>query len=786
MGRAAVVNEAQVDRLNNKAWDVRTSRPEMAQEQARKALLKSQSINYLKGITESQRTLAMLAFRANLYAEAYENALTSAQGFRELGDIQNEAIVLNILGGIYNYLGDHENRLEANLRSLQLRKEVGERMDILTSMNNTGDTYIKLGDYEKALELFYECLDMVGEERDKIKAIVLCNVGEIHMLRKDYPKAKEILQESLEIAREIKYTEIVIVDLLMLGNMNILDGKINEGIEQLNESLEVATGIQSYRDMSEAHEILSFAYDKLGYSEKALEHFKQFFHYKNLVINESKLTELKNIQFRNELSTYQSTNARLEKEVSERTKELGVAYKEQKLVLEIEQTVNYFSSSLFDKNSVEEVIWDLAKNCISRLGFVDCIIYLVDESGNNLVQRAAYGSKNPKGHEIHNPIIIPVDKGIVGSVAASGKAMIIDDTRKDPRYIVDGEARLSEIAVPIISGNKVIGIIDSEHPKKKFFNEKHLRILTTIASLCANKIEHLNAEEHKERLQGQLIRQLRENEQLQTKVNRELEAKVKERTLEIEQQKKGITDSINYAQTIQESLLPSRVVLKSLFPDIFIYYQPKDIVSGDFYWGGSKGLENVLAIADCTGHGVPGALMSVLGVSKLELAIERTSEPSEMLSIVNKEVKKALSQTMPDSISRDGMDMVIINHNIIKNTLQYAGANRPFWLVRNGELKEIKATRSALGGIAPDNQLFETHSISLRKGDMVYLFSDGYADQFGGTDNKKMMIRRFRELLLNISPLPLKKQKEELDRYFQKWKGNYEQVDDILVAGIRF
>lgn len=785
MGRAAA-SEKKVDKINTKAWDIRLSEAEEARQLARKALAQAQSINYQKGITESQRTLSMVAFRANQYAEAYEFALLSAKGFKELDDKENEAIVLNILGGIYNYLGDHENRLEANLRSLQLRKEVGNRMDILTSMNNTGDTYIKLGDYKKALELFDDCLEIVGDERDRIRAIVLCNMGEIYMLQKKYKKATEILEESLDISREVDYTQIVIVDLIMLGNMCIINGEQEKGIALLKESLDVSSPIDSYRDMSEAHELLSQAYDILGDPDAALEHFKNFFKYKNLVINETKLTELKNIQFRNELSVYQSANARLESEVEERTHQLKEAYKEQKLALEIEQAVNYFSQSLLDKNTVEEVVWGLVKNTIAQLNFVDCVVYLLDEDGKNLIQKAAYGGKNPEGYEIHNPIIIPVGQGIVGTVAASGKAEVIDNTSKDPRYIVDDEVRLSEIAVPIKSGTKTIGVIDSEHPKKKFFTEKHLRILTTISAMCANKIQHLQAEENKEKLQRQLIKQLRENEQLQTKVNRELEEKVKERTLELEQQKQEITDSISYARTIQESLLPNNAILKSYFPDLFIYYQPKDIVSGDFYWTGSKGADNILAIADCTGHGVPGALMSVLGVSKLELALERTSKPGEMLSIINREVRRALSQTMPDSVSRDGMDVGLIKHDTKKNILHYAGANRPIWLIRDGELSEIKGTRSAIGGISPDEQQFETHTIQLQKNDTVYLFTDGYADQFGGKEGRKMMVRRFRELLLDIAKFPLKIQQKELHDYFEEWKGTKDQVDDLLVAGIKF
>jgi two-component system LytT family sensor kinase len=156
--------------------------------------------------------------------------------------------------------------------------------------------------------------------------------------------------------------------------------------------------------------------------------------------------------------------------------------------LEIERTINYFATSLFGKNTIDEIFWDVTKNCISHLNFEDCVIYLVDDERRVLVQKAAYGPKNPKDYEIYEPIEIPLGKGIVGSVAVSGIPEIISDTATDPRYIVDDDMRHSEITVPIIYQGKVLGIIDAEHHEKGFFQSKHLFILNTIASLCANKI----------------------------------------------------------------------------------------------------------------------------------------------------------------------------------------------------------------------------------------------------------------------------------------------------------
>jgi putative methionine-R-sulfoxide reductase with GAF domain len=155
--------------------------------------------------------------------------------------------------------------------------------------------------------------------------------------------------------------------------------------------------------------------------------------------------------------------------------------------LEIEESINHFATSLIEKSSVEEILWSITKNCISKLNFVDCVIYWLNEEQNMLIQKAAYGAKNLRQNEIFNPIAIPLGKGIVGSVALSGKAEIIKDTSKDRRYLADDEVRLSEISVPVICDSKVVAVIDSEHPSYNFFRPKHLKILLKIASICALK-----------------------------------------------------------------------------------------------------------------------------------------------------------------------------------------------------------------------------------------------------------------------------------------------------------
>lgn len=260
-----------------------------------------------------------------------------------------------------------------------------------------------------------------------------------------------------------------------------------------------------------------------------------------------------------------------------------------------------------------------------------------------------------------------------------------------------------------------------------------------------------------------------------------------EQNHEISEKKKEIEDSINYARYIQQSILPDVSLFKECFGEHLLLYLPKDIVSGDFYFlqPSHNGSNICLAAVDCTGHGVPGGFMSVVGAEVFTSAAgKENASPAKFLSLANKRIKHFLRQGQ-NSTSKDGMDAALCMISPDKKTIVYSGANRPLVLIRNGELKEYEATKSSLGGVTDDNQQFTKHTIDLQKNDCIYIFSDGYADQFGGEKGKKMMTKNFKKMLVKIHQLSMEDQQRALHNHLLSWRGSLEQVDDILVIGFR-
>ncbi|MGB3946999.1 MAG: tetratricopeptide repeat protein [Bacteroidia bacterium] len=336
-----------------------------------------------------------------------------------------------------------------------------------------------------------------------------------------------------------------------------------------------------------------------------------------------------------------------------------------------------------------------------------------------------------------------------------------------------GEGKLlleSVICLPLTIEEKLVGVISVQSPHRNAYTQKHLEILQTLASSIAIALDN-------------------------ARLYNTMEDEIKERTKEIEKQKivledknLKITDSINYALRIQQAILPSQQMMSDILPDSFILFQPKDIVSGDFYWAHAVNQHEILfAAVDCTGHGVPGAFMSIMGYNLLEQIVKEQNihEPASILNELSKSVIRSLKQTAQLGSIKEGMDIALCKINYTTLELEYAGAHNPLTIVRKNELIEVKADNKSIGISHATNESFKNNSLQLEKNDCIYIFSDGYADQKGGAQNQKFFYKPFKQLLIDINNKTMKEQEKELHQVINNWKGEKEQIDDILVIGVR-
>ncbi|MEL6538872.1 MAG: SpoIIE family protein phosphatase [Bacteroidota bacterium] len=248
-----------------------------------------------------------------------------------------------------------------------------------------------------------------------------------------------------------------------------------------------------------------------------------------------------------------------------------------------------------------------------------------------------------------------------------------------------------------------------------------------------------------------------------------------------------LQDSLQYARRIQSTILPPGKLFFETLPDHFVFYRPRDVVSGDFYWTHTVRQRTIIAAVDCTGHGVPGAFMSLLGTNALNHLVKTRGlhDPGLLLDALHQEIRTTLDQK--NTMNRDGMDAAVVVIDRQKNEIQFAGAKNPLLLIRDGEVELIKGDRFSIGGRkdSHEKEYYQTHSFPIEEGLTAYIYSDGYQDQFGGPDNRKFLSRKFREMLVELHPTPMADQAELLAMRLAEWQGDHVQTDDILVMGLR-
>ncbi len=697
----------------------------------------------------------------------YQNSLTIE---KELGDKKGVFNCFNNLGNVNKNKGDYGEALKYYLESFMIAIELDDKNGISNCSFNIGTAYLYQGDYNEASNYFHESLNIIEESGDKVRMSAFYNnIGNSYMDQEEYDIAIGYYQKSLNIAEELGLKSQLKGLYMNIGIIKLHQGAYNKAIEYYQKSLKVAQELGDKIGIASCYLNVGNVFSNKKDYDKSLE-----YHQKSLKIA-------------------QETGDK--KGIANCYLNLGNVYSDKK---DYNKSLEYYQKSL---NIAEELKDEkgiiIIYNDIAALNYVFKKFNKAINYAHNGLEIAKEIGDVPIENNIYNFLSYACDS--LGNTKKAFEYFKLYAETKDRLFKIEKDKEIIKI-------KSMYKVENLDHKIIKLKNEKALNNkkieLSDLRIKMKNKIISLfiisfiliiiffiilyRQNSAKKRANKLLVIQ---NIEIQQK-NEEIVTQSEEITTQRDQlfqQQKDLTDSLEYASLIQHTLLSSEDILRCNFPDYFIIYKPRDIISGDFYW--FKQIKNFLfvVIADCTGHGVPGAFMSVLGISLLNDIVGKRGldPPAEILNELRKRIKNSLKQDNPETINQDGMDIAFCCIDLETLKMQYSGAYNPLYVIRNGELIEYKANHIPVGVHPHDNESFTNSLLQLQKGDAFYIFSDGFTSQFGGPEGKKFNSKPFKELIYGIQNLSMSVQKLSFETTLSGWKGMYPQVDDISILGVR-
>ncbi len=694
-----------------------------------------------KASWEIRRALPKDALEISLRARTFSESINYKEGLAY--SYRNSGTAYFLLSHYHQALIDLE-------RAAAFFESSPDRQAMASTLRYIGNVYQSMSFYEPAIDCYQKALLITSKENNvKGSAYNLLNLGYVYEKMQKPGLAKTFLLEGKRMLEEINDELGRIYLLNTLGNVTFSEGQTTEAIAYIQESLDLSTKMNFVPGMALARKSLGMSFLMMDKHQQALTEL-----YEGLrLVMESGETDLIADILRLLSETYEKKGEypqalrfhKLFESKKSELKEMSQTILMNAFRMKSEVERSHLEKEQYKKENKElekarkEI--ELKNKELERFSIVasetENVILILDPDGtldwvNPSFERVNGYTlneyKEKYGHTIYEASNNPDIRKIIDECIASRKAVYYESANT-------------------LESGKVIWESSTLTP---IFNEKgELKKLIIIDTDVTRK---------------------KNNEEIIKKKN------------------KDITDSIIYARHLQEAILPPQESITTIFPESFILFRPKDIVSGDFYWFSATEEVGFLAAADCTGHGVPGAFMSVIGNELLNISLHDPSvrAPSAALGILDSKIKGVFRKGRKETLAQDGMDIGLLVWHFKDNLIQFSGAKRPLILIRNNEVSEYAGDRYSIGGKNADStKTFTDKTFTAQKGDMLYLFTDGYSDQFGGTAGKKFMHRQFVKLLLRVSSLPPEKQKSEIQKAFESWKGKQEQVDDILILGIR-
>ncbi len=715
--------------------------------------------------------------------KAIDYGQEAARVARSMKNPEEEALAIQNIAKAYFFLGDYENARKQYFVSLNIYQKLGDKKGIANTLNNLGVLYRSEGDYSKALEYYNKSLELKKILKDKQGiANTLNNIGEIRKFRGEYPEAIRNYRESYDLKKELGDKKWMANTLNNLGEVYSIWGDYQQALKYYLEASTLWRNLNNLKGMAGAYHNIAEIYKELNNYSQAEDYYLKALKLQEKVGDKSDmaatLRELGNVFVilgkHEAADTNFSRSLLIEQElnntpgVAATLENMGELYFRQNL---LDSALHFFDKALALYGQTEDMKG--MASCYSRIG-------------------ETYWKKGDEKKAESNylkSLAIARDLNILRLVQDdySGLARIYQRQRNYKKAL-DYYFKYSQIKDTLMNEqiHKQIAELETKYQTRQ--KEKELL-------LKDEQLRRKDLEIEKQNLQRNVIlaglafvlllaaliyRNFRQKQKANEILSRQKE--------EIEIKNKEITDSIRYARYIQRAFMPHEKYIQEILPDIFIYFRPKDIVSGDFYWLGKSGRYAYVAAVDATGHGVPGAFLSLLGYNLLNMILKENPEikPNEILDELNRGFSERMFKEYQKKALRDSMDLALCRIDKEKGILNYSGAYNPLWIVRNGEMMVIKGDKFPIGSYQENPETrYTNHSVVLEENDVIYLFSDGYADQFGGPDGKKFKYAKMKELLLKISHENLTRQKDILEQTMVEWMGTQEQVDDMLVIGFR-
>lgn len=650
---------------------------------------------------------------------------------------------------VYFMRGEVDRSIDALKTALNTFKEIKDKKNVARALNNIGLIYKVQGEYKQALDYYHRSLKIEREIKNSEGiARMLLNIGAIYQEQGDYSRAIDYYIKNLKISEEIGYKDGMASSLSNLGTIYDNQGDDVPALDYYKRSLKIYEELGDQESIAFMLANIGLLYQDKGKWAKSLDYFSR------------------------SLKIYEE-NAHLPG-IGQATHYMGITYQKQgqnvramdhyvrsrKIYEEVGDGLQLVTllcnmSSIYrhEGNYAKAISLSTEAMQLARQTGAVTSLFLAAEELYKAYKQSGNPQKALEMYELYNTISDSIDSD------KNQKEII----RQDYKYQYEKEAVADSLKAQAKIHTQQLQIEKEETQRYALYGG--VGLLLVFGGFMYNRFRITH------RQKGVIEKQKTE---------------VEHQKHLVEEKNQEITDSITYAKRLQDAILPPQKLVKEYLTNSFILYKPKDIVAGDFYWMENSSEHFLFAVADCTGHGVPGAMVSVVCAGAMNRTVKEfgITEPGKVLDKVRELVIETFEKSESDV--KDGMDISLCALNLSSGQLLWSGANNPLWIVRHNatELEETKANKQPIAKYA-DLEPFTTHSLQLYPGDCLYLFSDGFSDQFGGEKNKKFMSANFKKLLVSIHSEDMDKQKELVNEAFETWKGDFEQVDDVCVIGVR-